>query len=125
MKDDDPIMFDEYGQIFWCLSISTILTVGICYGIAGIIAYRSLKKFQQKRPNKPWKKKMKFIPFGFMLLGMLISAIPSFLSASIVAALYDRIPYAISLDYGCALGAGQALIFVYIHWGKMQFLHKI
>merc|ERR1712154_274615 len=111
------------GEIFWCISVSTIVTVGICYLIAGIIAYRALNKFDG-RPLT-WKNKMKFVPFGFMLLGMLISAIPSFLSASIIAALYVKIPYAISLDYGIALGAGQALIFVYIHWGKMQFLHKI
>lgn len=124
MAENDAILFDQYAQIFWCISISTIMTVGICYLIAGIIAYRALKKFQGKRPIE-WENKMKFIPFGFMLLGIIISSVPSFLSASIIAALYVRIPYAISLDYGIALGAGQALIFVYIHWGKMQFLHKI
>ena len=124
MSEDNTILFEHYDQIFWCISISTILTVGICYLIAGIIAYRALKKFQEGRPIE-WKKKMKLIPFGFFMSGIIISAVPSFLSASIVAALYVRIPYAISLDYGIALGAGQALIFVYIHWGKMQFLHKI
>ena len=94
--------------------------------IAGIIAYRVLDDFQKGRSQPlTWQKKMKWIPFGLMILGMAISSIPSFLSASIVAALYIKIPYTISLDYGVALGAGQALIFVYIHWGKMQFLHKI
>ena len=118
------ILFEDFAPIFWCISISTILTVGIFYGIAGIVAYRALNKFQMGRPNR-WKKKMRCIPFGFMLLGIIISAVPSFLSASIIAALYVKIPYAISLDYGIAFGFGQALIFVYIHWGKMQFLHKI
>eukprot|EP01083_Nonionella_stella_P076837 209546_1 len=125
MSDDDIILFEEWKEIFWVISISTILTVGICYLIAGIIAYRALKKFQQSTGKNTWKNKMKLMPFGFLLLGILISSVPSFLSASIIAALYVHIPYAISLDYGCALGVGQALIFVYIHWGKMQFLHKI
>ena len=72
-----------------------------------------------------WQNQMKFIPLGFMAVGILISAIPSFVFAAIVAVLYVKIPYKISLDYGIAMGVGLALIFVYIHWGKMQFLHKI
>lgn len=118
-------------EIFWAIALSCIFTVGSVYAYAGWRALKTLELTAQSKPQESfamilqdaeWKQ---WLPFILMGVGILISIIPTCVSAALIATLYVKIPYACSVDFAIGLGIGQGLLFLYIHWGKMKFLHKI
>ena len=107
-------------EMFWAISITAIIAMALAYLLAGIWALRALKD----TPNDmSWAKK--WLPLAFACFGACLGIIPAFVGAAIIASLYERVPKYMSTDYAVGMGVGLALFQLYIHWGKMQFLHKI
>jgi hypothetical protein len=44
--------------------------------------------------------------------------------AALIAAIYTSIPFSIGLDVAAGIGIGSALVIVYFHLGRGDFIHK-
>ena len=135
------LILSTQDDIFWTIALSSIVTIGIIYFVAGYRILKTLKGIQEHESNviddndplnvvwNPlplWKPEhLRWLPLVCMLFGIMIAVMPICISAILIATLYAKIPYALSIDFAIVLGMGLAFVFGYVHWGKMKFLHKV
>jgi hypothetical protein len=99
------------------MTIWTMLGVGLTFFGAGIQACRV---HVQKTSKVLWI----VIPLSAAILGVAIGFLQGTVSAALVAAISMAIPYPLGLDIAAGLGFSQAIIIVYFHLGRADFIHR-
>jgi hypothetical protein len=68
--------------------------------------------------------KVLVFPIAGLVFGAGVGIVQGSVTAALMAAMYVSIPYSIGIDIAAGLGLGQALVIVYFHLGRADFIHR-
>jgi hypothetical protein len=99
--------------IIWCM-----ITVAAVFFAASV---HGVRVTSDKNTNK-------FGAIGITLLSLVFGGFIGFIQgtipAALIAAIAVSIPYSVGIDIAAGLGIGQAIIIVYFHLGRADFIHR-
>lgn len=64
------------------------------------------------------------MPLGSTIIGAAFGFVQVAITSALIAAIYMSVPYAIGVDTAAGLGIGQAIVFIYFHLGRSDFIHR-
>jgi len=64
------------------------------------------------------------LPFTMMIVGAGVGFAHGAISAVLIAAASISIPYPVGIDIAAGLGIGQAIVIIYFHLGRADFIHR-
>lgn len=100
-------------EIWVNIILWTSLTCAAVFFMAGVVGTRTQKCSQRL-----------CIVFGMAVLGFATGFTQGGVSAALMAALYNAVPYVMGIDSAAGLGMGQAIIILYFHLGRGDFVHR-
>eukprot|EP00823_Brevimastigomonas_motovehiculus_P000392 TRINITY_DN10484_c0_g1_i1.p1 TRINITY_DN10484_c0_g1~~TRINITY_DN10484_c0_g1_i1.p1 ORF type:complete len:122 (-),score=15.09 TRINITY_DN10484_c0_g1_i1:705-1070(-) len=112
--DTNAVFLTDFSIIWYHLIIWTTLGVGASFFVAGMVASRV----------GLMKHKWTWLPILTLLFGVVLGFVQGALPVALIAAMYHAIPFAVGLDVAAGIGIGTALVIVYFHLGRGDFIHK-
>lgn len=112
---DTPYIFlTTFSDIWKHLTIWTMASVAVAFFIAGVVACRVGKT----------RYKWTWLPLLMLVVGAIVGFTEGAIAGAMLAAIYRSIPYEIGIDVAAGLGIGQAIVIVYLHLGRADFIHR-
>lgn len=114
-KETSAVFLNSVSEIWIAITTWTMMGTAAVFFIAGSIACRV--------GNDNFIK-MIYFPLLAMAFGAFVGFIQGGLSAVLIALIYTSIPYSVGIDIAAGLGMGQAVVIVYFHLGRADFIHR-
>jgi len=147
LASTDAVFLSSFTEIWLHLTAWTVGGVGLCFFGAGILACRSVASGNDtsyaghptttggnnggsgssgSSGSSGWKTARRWtcIPLCSLVIGAITGFLQGCIASALVAALYYSIPYDVGIDIAAGLGIGQALVIVYFHLGRADFVHR-
>lgn len=97
------------------ITLFTMAGTSFAFYVSGFLACRVLKKEL---------KEYIYIPILFAIVGVFLGFFCGAATAVFISAVYRSIPYSVPTMIAIGLGLGQAVIIIYFHLGRADFVHQ-
>jgi hypothetical protein len=115
----NAVFLTSSSEIWLNLVIWTMISTAAVFGGAAVYGVR----VNSDRKTTPGYGMMLVI-LSSILFGGFIGFLQGCLSAALIAAISVSIPYPVGIDIAAGLGMGQAIIIIYFHLGRADFIHR-
>lgn len=111
----EGVFLDTFYDLWTHLVAWTMMGCAIAFGWAGVRACRVTTGYNHK-----WL----WLPLTMMVIGSLVGFFEGAFVAALLSAMYMSIPYPVGVDVATGLGLGQAMIIIYCHLGRADFIQS-
>ena len=108
------VFLSSFSDLWVYFTLWTMGGVGVAFFVAGVIACRVDSAAY----------KWTWVPPAMLVFGVVIGFLDGAIPATLIAAVYTSIPYAIGIDVAAGIGIGQAMIITYFQLGRADFIHR-
>ena len=111
----DDVFLQSREEIWFNLVAWTMFGVGVSFLYRGVKAAIALQM-------PIWKGVLTIL--GMTVLGVGVGFVQGSVSSLLVASMFNSIPNKVGLDTAAGFGIGQAVILIYFHMGRGDFVHR-